>query len=89
MEHSSQAKMCANFVFDLNGNKGPNTVGKDIGFLTVFFPVDSKVVAPIPHQRDASNNVSQKDAAAACTAQDSEYRIPNMYEMAAIFTNKD
>ena len=81
--------VCANFIFDLNGNKGPNTVGKDIGFLTVFYPIDSKVVAPIPHQRDAGTNIAQEDASAACTAQDPEYRIPNMYEMASLFTNKD
>lgn len=24
----TQSKMCANFVYDLNGNKGPNTVGQ-------------------------------------------------------------
>ena len=88
-EHNSQGKMCANFVFDMNGNKGPNTIGKDIGFLTVFYPIDSKVVAPIPHQRDAGTNIAQEDASAACTAQDPEYRIPNMYEMASLFTNKD
>ena len=27
--HYSQPKMCANFVYDLNGNKGPNAVGKE------------------------------------------------------------
>lgn len=44
--------MCVNFVYDLNGNKGPNTVGKDVGFITAFYPYDVKVVAPIPvHQR--------------------------------------
>ena len=34
--HYSQSKMCANFIYDLNGNNGPNTVGKDIGFLTAL-----------------------------------------------------
>lgn len=24
----TQSKLCANFVYDLNGSKGPNTVGK-------------------------------------------------------------
>ena len=39
--------LCANFVFDLNGNKGPNTMGKDIGILSAFYPTDSVVVSPM------------------------------------------
>ena len=41
----AQPYLCANFVYDLNGNKGPNTMGKDIGFISVLYSVDSKVVA--------------------------------------------
>ena len=43
-----QPTMCANFIFDLNGRKGPNKVGKDIGFITAFYPSDSEVVMPYP-----------------------------------------
>lgn len=32
--HYCLPKICANFIYDLNGSKGPNTVGKDIGFLS-------------------------------------------------------
>ena len=41
-----QPTMCANFIFDLNGRKGPNKIGKDMGYMTVFYPTDSEIVAP-------------------------------------------
>ena len=41
-----QPEICVNFVFDLNGTKGPNTVGKDIGTMTALYASDSVVVAP-------------------------------------------
>lgn len=40
--------MCANFIYDLDGSKGPNAVGKDIGVLTAMYPSDAVVVAPVP-----------------------------------------
>ena len=86
--HNSQDKMCVNFVYDLNGTKGPNTFGKDIGALTVFYPVDSIVVAPFPANKDWAVNSTQQNATSVCTQQDSEYRLPNRFELAAIYTNK-
>lgn len=46
--HMSQAYFCANFVYDLNGTKGSNQIGKDMGFITAFYPTDSELVAPLP-----------------------------------------
>ena len=80
--------MCANFVYDLNGSKGPNTVGKDIGFISAFYPSDVQVVAPMPYVRDADGTYAHKDAGKACTSLDSEYRLPNITELASISTNK-
>ena len=37
---------CISFLYDLNGTKGPNTIGKDMGIGTVFYPTDSVVVMP-------------------------------------------
>ena len=45
--------VCANMIYDLNQDKGPNTVGKDIGFMTVFYASDPVVVSPIPAAKDA------------------------------------
>ncbi len=80
-------KMCANFVYDLNGAKGPNTVGKDIGFITALYPSDSVVVAPMPLNR-SPGRAPQKNASAMCYNFDSESRMPNNEELMSIFYNK-
>jgi len=79
--------VCANFVYDLNGSKGPNAVGKDIGFITAIYPVDSVVVAPIPANQDLRNS-TQQNASRACTASNAEQRLPNLEELIALFINK-
>jgi len=86
-----EATMCVNFIYDLNGNKGPNTVGKDIGFITVFNSMDSTVVAPLPSSPNnvSSTGLSWANAARACTSADSDSRIPNMDELSAMLINKD
>ncbi len=87
-----QSNMCVNFIYDLNGNKGPNTVGKDIGIMTVFNATDSSVVAPMPSSAsNAGNNATYTwyNAAKACTSADSETRIPNIDELSAMLINKD
>ena len=78
--HSAMPKMCANFIYDLNGSKGPNSMGKDIGFITALYPTDSVVVAPMPMMKNAS-------AAGNCMKDDSESRIPNRDELSAMFYN--
>ncbi len=85
--HYSQPKMCANFVYDLNGNKGPNSVGKDIGFITALYPTDTNVVAPYLLPADVGS-ISQIAASAACTALDEESRLPNRDEASAMFYNR-
>ncbi len=85
---STQRIMCANFLYDLNGSKGPNTIGKDMGVITVLYPSDSVVVAPYPHMQNAKSGVTQAEALRACPEQDPEYRIPNLEELASIFTNR-
>ena len=85
--HYTQPKMCANFVYDLNGNKGPNTVGKDIGFITALYPSDPVVVAPLPLASNAGSS-AQTEAGALCKKQDSEARLPNRDELAAMFYNR-
>ena len=84
-----QSNMCVNFIYDLNGNKGPNTVGKDIGFITVFNSTDSSVVAPMPSASSNAGNTAWNNAAKTCTTQDSESRIPNVEELSAILINQD
>ena len=92
--HYVQNKICANFVYDLNGTKGPNTVGKDIGFITALYSTDSVVVAPIPATQNAGTSgygyQSQgKGPGASCKKQNSDYRAPNTEELISLFCNNE
>ena len=89
MDYYTQPKMCADFVYDLNGSKGPNTVGKDIGFITALYPSDSVVVAPMPYYSRASYGSTQADTGAYCRKQSEDSRLPNKEELAAMFYNKN
>ena len=84
-----QSNMCVNFIYDLNGNKGPNTVGKDIGIITVFNATDSSVVAPVPSSSGNAGSAQWANAAKLCTNSDSETRLPNIDELSAMLINKD
>jgi len=85
----TQAKMCANFIYDLNGSKGPNTVGKDVGFMSVLYPTDSVVVAPMPNYSKASYGSTQADTGAYCRKQSDDSRLPNREEISSMFYNKN
>ncbi len=87
VSHFSMSKMCLNLIYDLNNKKGPNTVGKDIGVITVLYPTDPNVVAPLPLTRDAGNE-DWYNAPSLCSEQDSESRIPNRDELSAMFYNR-
>ena len=82
-----QPKVCANFVYDLNGSKGPNTVGKDIGFLTVFYPSDSLVVAPNPVVGAFGSGLPYDESVQKCRSYD-DSRLPNINEMGSMFVNR-
>jgi len=88
----SQPWMCANFLYDLNGRKGPNKMGKDIGFITALYPTESVVVAPLPFDKNLTGGdysgimFTEKPARKACTAKGG--RIPTLEELAAMFYNR-
>ena len=87
----AQPSMCANFVYDLNGNKGPNTVGKDIGFMTALYSYNTSVVAPMPLATNVSVDgvgLEQSVASSVCTTHDSDSRLPNIDELTAMFVNE-
>ena len=81
--------MCANFIYDLNGNKGPNTIGKDMGFMTAMYPSDTNLVAPVPLIKQDGNEYTYNQAIRQCKLQDSESRLPSRDEMTALYYNKD
>ncbi len=89
-----QTKTCVNMIYDLNGLKGPNEVGKDVGFITVLYRTNSVVVAPNPFPSDASTSTAPsysddgKDAATLCTQQSDDARLPDIDELSSMFINQ-
>ena len=84
-----QHKMCANFIYDLNGKKGPNTVNKDIGFITVLYPTDSVVAAPVLfNKRPVGGTPYWAMAGKLCTQQSEEGRLPTAEEAMSLFYNR-
>ncbi|MCM1010854.1 MAG: hypothetical protein NC390_08300, partial [Fusobacterium sp.] len=89
-EYTVQPKICVNMIYDLNGSKGPNTIGKDMGTITILYPSDSVVVAPEPY-RNLIENVSAENASRVCTTISSgnDYRLATREELAAFFINRN
>ena len=89
----AQQYMCANFVYDLNGNKGPNQVGKDVGYITAIYADNPDVVAPYfpPQANNDSDSVKFENGAASkvCTNKGEEYRLPNLSEVMSLTYNRD
>jgi len=83
-----QDKVCANFVYDLNGSKGPNTVGKDIGFISALYPSDPVVVAPMPVTKNHIGSASQPNGGQYCQTLGNDIRMPNRHELGAMFYNR-
>ena len=83
---SPLVKMCANFVYDLNGKKGPNTIGKDVGFMSLFYSADSILVAPMPLNKNSGTASNYNSAREMC--QNIEARLPNKEELMSIALNE-
>lgn len=74
---------------DLNGNKGPNTVGKDIGFISALYSNDPIIVAPIPINQSPPWMQRHSDALKFCNNLNTESRLPNRDELSAMFFNRE
>ncbi len=70
----------------MNGTKAPNTVGKDIGFISVLYALDPVVVAPMLFAINAGSG-KQTQASALCKAQDLDARVPDIDELSSMFYN--
>ena len=86
--YQTERVLCANFIYDLNGKKGPNKVGKDIGFITALQSVDSQVVAPMPIKKTYTTTNAYSDAQLLCRRVKSNSRLPNIYEWMALYFNR-
>ncbi len=83
-----QPFMCANFVYDLNGKKGPNTMGRDVGFISVLYPSDPVVVAPMPVIEAPVSAVPFTEVGKKCREINDQSRAPNFEELASMFYNR-
>ena len=83
----STSIMCANFIYDLNGKKGPNTMGKDMGFMTLFYPTDSVLVSPDLVNKSITFSGDWQSATQYCKGLGDDARLPNMEELASLIIN--
>ena len=59
--------VCMNAVYDMNGKRNPNQVGKDIGFVTVLYPNETnRAVAPNPTATETKGNFTWENGNAVC-----------------------
>ena len=82
--------LCANFVYDLNGSKGPNTIGKDMGFMSAFYASDSELTAVFPTTMrfgDSKFGTVYSKVVKECRA--AGYTVPNLYEQSSLFVNSN
>ncbi len=89
--HYAWPYMCVNFIYDLNGKKGPNRAGLDIGAITAFYSSDSVIVAAQPtSSRLRSTSYPTKTHSEAfnlCKSYDDNSRLPTLEERMAIALN--
>ena len=62
--------------------------GAEAGFITALHPSDSIVVAPMPVTKNHIKGSQQPDGGKVCSAIDSDIRMPNQYELSAMFYNR-
>ena len=84
-------KMCVNFIYDVNGAKGPNRIGKDMGVMTAFYAMEPVLAAPVISRAEASvaHVVSQSegDISANTYCENNNARVPTLDELASVYVN--
>ena len=76
--------VCANFLYDLNGKKGPNMVGKDVGVGTILFSTGAEVVMPMP--LDLTGSDTQNQAITECVQAD--FVLPSRNDLISMALNR-
>jgi type II secretory pathway pseudopilin PulG len=82
--------VCFDAIYDMNGLKNPNQVGKDIGFVTVMYPdFTNRAVAPNFNVVIADGKYSWQEANQKCSEYGKEYTLPDRDELLAMAINID
>ncbi len=86
---SSYQTACFNAIYDMNGKKGPNQVGKDIGFVGSFYngPI-TQAAAVLPHNEDVGE-IRGINAVAHCSSLGkNDWKLPNINELSLLYLNR-
>ena len=83
--YSYKDMVCANFIYDLNGRKSPNMVGKDVGVGTILFSTGAEVIMPTVVDYTAVN-LGQSAAMTKCAEEG--YMLPSRNELISIALNE-
>lgn len=77
-------KVCVFAIYDMNGLRKPNQVGKDIGFVSVFFPTERSIaVAPEVYKTEVLSGSFEK-AQEACGKLKGA-TLPNIEELTSLY----
>ena len=82
--------VCFNAVYDMNGPKGPNQVGKDVGFVGGFYEgaaARSAAVLPMDNDSSAKQMTGNNSAVAFCEKMGKDVSLPTIDELTLIYLN--
>ena len=80
----TQNYLCFSGIYDMNGLKGPNTVGKDIGLFGVYYPNEEvRSVVVLPAEKDSAGATGANFAGAfrKCSESNKNYKLPDKDEL--------
>ena len=79
---------CMSGVYDMNGLKKPNQVGKDIGFFGVFYNgIQSTAVATLPYKEGFDGGYDWESADNYCRSIKG-YKLPTVDELSALYLGR-
>ena len=87
LEHRIQNYLCANFIYDLNGRKGPNRIGDDMGVITAMYSTEPDVLALELYKKKLSTGIGNYATGLRECRKHNGYRLPNIDELTAIWYN--
>lgn len=90
---------CVNIIYDVNGAKGPNQVGRDVGFFTAFYPTRTVFGAPVLYEGGINEEAGPENTGAytyndgvdscANLAPNNKAGIPTYEQAASIYINAE
>ncbi|MEI8128780.1 MAG: type II secretion system protein [bacterium] len=81
---------CMSGVYDMNGLKKPNQVGKDIGFFGVFYNgIQSTSAAALPYKTGIDTHSKNLAAATQYCSDIKGYKLPTVDELSALYLGRN